>query len=641
MEIRILELKLRNFKGIKDFTLSPEGRNVNIYGDNATGKTTLMDAFIWLLFDKDSKNSSDFNIKTLDKDGNVIHGLEHEVSAKLDINGKVVELQKIYKEKWTKKREEAERTLTGHTTDYFINGVPKKKSEYDDYLNHIIDEETFKILTNPLYFNMQLDWRKRRDLALKICGEANPEEVFNRNRKLLELKPLLMDKSIDELKAEMIARRRKLNEELKSIPYRIDELTREKFEFDIEALTAEKKALEDKLIELKNTKGIDYDFRLRAIAGGIKALESEVKELELNITKEIREQLNLANESLADIKKSLSDAIIKMNETKHAVDITKREKERKEKLINELKQEFYKVASSEFSNDSTICPTCKQPLPIDEVDKLKKEFDNKKEQRLYEINELGKSHKRDLEELISQLDILQKEYSEAEKEVSWLKELLQNKEDEIKTLEEELKSIDITRLPKYKEIQEKLMKLYKEKEEVENLKNAQDNSKEIQDIESRIATINKKIARAELAKENEERVEELKARERELAEMVAETEKVEYLCNQYIITKAELLESRLNSKFRTVKFKLFDIQINGALNETFVATVNGVPFNDLNDAAKINAGLDIINTLNDYYGCIAPIFIDNRESVNEIVDVKSQVINLIVSKDKELRVEVL
>jgi len=640
MEIRILELKLRNFKGIKDFTLSPEGRNVNIYGDNATGKTTLMDAFIWLLFDKDSKNSSDFNIKTLDKDGNVIHGLEHEVSAKLDINGKVVELQKIYKEKWTKKRGEAERTLTGHTTDYYINGVPKKKSEYDDYLNHIIDEETFKILTNPLYFNMQLDWRKRRDLALKICGEANPEEVFNRNRKLLELKPLLMDKSIDELKAEMIARRRKLNEELKSIPYRIDELTREKFEFDIEALTAEKKALEDKLIELKNTKGIDYDFRLRAIAGGIKALESEVKELELNITKEIREQLNLANESLADIKKSLSDAIIKMNEAKHAVDITKREKERKEKLINELKQEFYKVASSEFSNDSTICPTCKQPLPIDEVDKLKKEFDNKKEQRLYEINELGKSHKRDLEELISQLDILQKEYSEAEKEVSWLKELLQNKEDEIKTLEEELKSIDITRLPKYKEIQEKLMKLYKEKEEVENLKNAQDNSKEIQDIESRIATINKKIARAELAKENEERVEELKARERELAEMVAETEKVEYLCNQYIITKAELLESRLNSKFRTVKFKLFDIQINGALNETFVATVNGVPFNDLNDAAKINAGLDIINTLNDYYGCIAPIFIDNRESVNEIIDVKSQVINLIVSKDKELRVEV-
>ena len=641
MEIRILELKLRNFKGIKDFTLSPVGKNMNIYGDNATGKTTLMDAFIWLLFDKDSKNSSDFNIKTLDKDGNVIHGLEHEVSAKLDINGKVVELQKIYKEKWTKKRGEAERTLTGHTTDYFINGVPKKKSEYDDYLNHIIDEETFKILTNPLYFNMQLDWRKRRDLALKICGEANPEEVFNRNRKLLELKPLLMDKSIDELKAEMIARRRKLNEELKSIPYRIDELTREKFEFDIEALTAEKKALEDKLIELKNTKGIDYDFRLRAIAGGIKALESEVKELELNITKEIREQLNLANESLADIKKSLSDAIIKMNETKHAVDITKREKERKEKLINELKQEFYKVASSEFSNDSTICPTCKQPLPIDEVDKLKKEFDNKKEQRLYEINELGKSHKRDLEELISQLDILQKEYSEAEKEVSWLKELLQNKEDEIKTLEEELKSIDITRLPKYKEIQEKLMKLYKEKEEVENLKNAQDNSKEIQDIESRIATINKKIARAELAKENEERVEELKARERELAEMVAETEKVEHLCNQYIITKAELLESRLNSKFRTVKFKLFDIQINGALNETFVATVNGVPFNDLNDAAKINAGLDIINTLNDYYGCIAPIFIDNRESVNEIVDVKSQVINLIVSKDKELRVEVL
>ncbi|MFS8541495.1 MAG: ATP-binding protein, partial [Tissierellales bacterium] len=201
-EIKLLELTLRNFKGIRQFTLSPNGLNANVYGDNATGKTTLMDAFLWLLFDKDSQNSSNFNIKTLDQDGNVIHGLEHEVTAKLSIDGKVVELQKIYKEKWTKKRGEAERTLTGHITDYYINGVPKKKTEYESYLNNIIDENTFRILTNPLYFNTSLHWKQRRALVMKICGEVDQEEIFKKNSKLIELKPLLIDKTIDDLKAE-------------------------------------------------------------------------------------------------------------------------------------------------------------------------------------------------------------------------------------------------------------------------------------------------------------------------------------------------------------------------------------------------------------------------------------------------------
>ena len=186
-------------------------------------------------------------------------------------------------------------------------------------------------------------------------------------------------------------------------------------------------------------------------------------------------------------------------------------------------------------------------------------------------------------------------------------------------------------------IQEKIMKLNKEKEELEKLKIDQDNTKEVMELENQIAEINKELARVDLAKENEKRIQELKDRERELAERTAETEKIEYLCDQYVITQAKLLEDKLNSKFKTVKFKLFDIQVNGGINETFETTVNGVPFNDLNNAAKINAGLDIINTLTDYFDCKAPIFIDNRESVNEILDVKSQVINLIVSKDKDCR----
>lgn len=639
-EIRLLELSLKNFKGIRQFTLSPNGLNANVYGDNATGKTTLMDAFLWLLFDKDSQNNSNFNIKTLDQDGNVIHGLEHEVTAKLSIDGKVVELQKIYKEKWTKKRGEAERTLTGHITEYFINGVPKKKSEYESYLNNIIDEDTFKNITNPLYFNTKLDWKKRRALAMKICGEVDQEEIFKKNSKLIELKPLLIDKTIDDLKAEMTARKRKLNEELKSIPYRIDELSREKVDVDVEDLIRQKQELEAKLNEIRNAKGIDYEFRIRSIVGGIKVLENELKELEYNLTREIREQLNVAIESKSNIQRSYYEVKGKAESLQSRINVIKEKIATLNKELEELRHKFKEVASETFDGNSTVCPTCKQPLPIEKVDKLKAEFEDYKRSTLAEINMKGKNKKAELDETIVALAQYEIDLEEYQKELTTLTEILKGKESEIKALEEELKSIDITKLPEYKEIQSKLAKLNEEKGKVEALAREQDNSQQIQELEARITEINKELARVDLAKENDKRIQELKDRERMLAQMVAETEKIEYLCDQYVITQAKLLENKLNSKFKTVKFKLFDIQVNGGINETFVTTVDGVPFEDLNNAAKINAGLDIINTLTDYYNIKAPIFIDNRESVNQIVDVKSQVINLIVSKDKKLRVEV-
>lgn len=640
-EIKILELSLRNFKGIKDFTLSPEGKNVNVYGDNATGKTTIMDSFLWLLFDKDSQNSSNFNVKTLDENGNVIHGLEHEVKAKLEIDEKVIELQKIYKEKWTKKRGQADSELTGHTTDYFINGVPKKKSEYTEYLGHIIDEETFKILTNPLHFNTNLSWRDRRKIALSICGEVEDKEVVNQDNKLNELENLLVDKSIDDLEAEMAARRRKLNEELKSIPYRIDELSRKDIEVDVEALTKEKKELESKLDEVKNYENVDYDFRLRTITGTIKVLETKIEQLKQNAVKDLRENLNNLLEEITKINKDYQKEDQELNNIIDKETNLGKEHIEIEKQLAQLREGFKKLRDTNFKEDSTICPTCKQSLPFDEIESLRSEFEENKTIKLTEINVAGKELSKKLKEIEEKLEKLKEErLVEKASYHQMLYGILQGKKAEKEELEKEIANIDITTLPEYKETQEKLSKLYLEKEEVEKLSKEEDNSGHILELESQILEINKELAKVNLDKENKKRIQELKDRERELANMVAETEKIEFLCDQYIITKANLLEDKLNSKFTLVKFKLFDVQVNGGVNETFVTTVNGVPYEDLNNATKINAGLDIINTLTDYYNFKAPIFIDNRESVNEIVDINSQIINLRVSKHKNLRVEV-
>lgn len=638
--MKLISLNLRNFKGIKDLKLDINGQDLNVYGENGTGKTTIFDGFMWLLFDKDSQNSSQFNIKPLDKLGESNHMLEHEVTAVIEHENKKIELQKVYKEKWTKKRGQADSELTGHTTDYFINGVPKKLKEYKDFLAEIVDEDTFKIITNPLFFNTKVDWKKRRSLALEICGEVELDEIFNKNSKLLELKDLLSDKTIEDIQAEMGARRRKLNEEIKSIPYRIDELSRtEEAPQDINALLKSKEALEEEIRALKNSTSQDYDFRIRNIKGSISIFQNQLVELKQNSTKDLREKIDSAMEDGAAIKKAyLQNKDALEDEARKVKTLTEDIKEFDKKL-SDLRTEFEKVKNLKFDESSNICPTCQQVLPEDEIQKHIDEFNSNNQKKLMSINQLGKDIKADklkTEEALNVIDLKDKEEI-----VTALKNEMLSKADLVKSLEEKLKVIDILDSKEYKDILLQIQTKEQEIKDILELQSANDNSEKIKELNDQLDKISKQIAKIDLAKDNEKRVTELKDRERDLSQMIADLEKKEFLAEQFIITKSNLLEEKLNQKFKIVKFKLFDTQVNGGINETFIATVNGVPFEDLNNAMKINAGLDIINTLTDYYSFQAPIFIDNRESVNEIVDIKSQVINLIVTKDEVLKFETI
>ena len=550
-------------------------------------------------------------------------------------------MQKTYKEKWTKKRGQAESELTGHTTEYYINGVPKRMSEYKDYLSQIIDEETFKILTNPLYFNKALDWKKRRSIALDICGELSTAEIIDQDEKLKGLETLLNDKSIDDLKAEMTARRRKLNEELKSIPYRIDELSRENIDdIDPVALTKDRTTLEGKLSDIKNSKGVDYEFQLRSVRGTINFLETELKRIEQEQSQELRDRLSKAYEARNQRDKELFEIHSSISKISRPIETLEDKKSRITENMNLLREEFKKLSQIVFDEESTICPTCKQTLPLEDIEALKNHFEQDKAIKLNNINSKGKELKAALEQIVTESKELHSSKEILDTEHRAASDKLNKIDEEIEVLQEKLNNINPSDNKEYQKIQFKLRDLRQEERNLMDLRGKQDNSGQIRELELQINDINKQFAKIDLIRDNEKRIQELKDRERELAQMVAETEKIEFLCDQYVITKSNLLEDKLNSKFRLVKFKLFDVQVNGVINETFVTTVDGVPFEDLNNAMRINAGLDIINTLTDYYNFNAPIFIDNRESVNEIVDVKSQVINLIVSKDKKLRVEV-
>ena len=645
-EIKLKKLYLRNFKGIKDLNID-FGNITNVFGENATGKTTIADAFMWLLFDKDSQDRATFEIKTLDKDNNVIHGLEHEVTGILNIDGKDVTLSKIYKEKWTKKRGEAESTLTGHETLYSIDEVPVKKKEYQEFINDIIDENLFKLITNPLYFSTNMRWQDRRKVLLDIIGNITDDKVINYRSDLKPLTKLLSDKDIDTFKKSVQAKKRRLNEEIKAIPIRIDEANNSIKELDFEALEFNKrgivggiKSLEEQLLD-----GSKVNEEVLKERDKLYSMKSKLRDMEYKASMEAdkpKRELELKRDRF---KNQLWQIECELNNLIDKKALYEKQADTLNRKADELRNEWFDVNSKEleFNENEFVCPTCKRPFDAADIENKKKElrenFNQSKAKKLSEIQAQGKGKKENFEK--AKADI-----QDIKDKIETSRALKEDKAKEINELEEQIDNF-VAKDPligdgeyqalktEISELETKLQQLTTVNNQVQDLKNRKSK------LEIELGEVNSQLAYKEQNEKLKARIVELQEEEKKLAQQIAALEGQEYLCEEFVKTKVELLESSINSKFKYVSFKLFDTQVNGGLVETCEALVNGVPFSNANTASQINAGLDIINVLSEHYGVQAPIFIDNRESVNDLIETNSQVINLIVSKDKNLKVEVI
>ncbi|MFV3013605.1 DUF2813 domain-containing protein [Clostridium botulinum] len=643
-QIILNSLKLKNFKGIKDLTIY-FSNITNIFGENATGKTTINDAFTWLLFDKDSKDRTSFEIKTLDSNNNVIHGLEHEVTGVLNVDGKSITLSKIYKEKWTKRRSEAEKQLTGHETIYSIDEVPVKKKEYQETINSIIDENLFKLITNPLYFSINMKWQDRRTVLLDIIGDITTEKIVNYKDDLKPLLELLGDKDIDTLKKSVQARKRKLNEEIKSIPYRVDECNNSIKEVDLEAL----------------------EFRKRGIVSGIKSLEEQLldsSKVNEEVLKE-KDKLYSLKSKLRDMEykasmeadkpkrkfeNKLNDLRMDIKQIEYTLNSFEREKQDIENNMNhytslrdETREKWFEENKSvfEFDESNCICPTCKRPLDTEDIEnkkhQLEENFNSNKAKILKDIQDKGKSYKNLLEKYKETLDKTIDNLEASSRDLEKLKAAEIELQEQIKNY---MPKDSLMSNKEYEDLKAKISEL---EAKLQQPTTANSQSQELKErkskLEIELEEVNKDLSYKEQNEKLKNRIQELQEQEKKIAQQIAILEGQEYLCEEFIKTKVELLESSINSKFKYVSFKLFDTQVNGGLNETCEALINGVPFSNANTASQINAGLDIINALSEHYSVQAPIFIDNRESVNNLIETNSQIINLIVSEDKDLRIE--
>lgn len=642
--MRLQSLQLRNFKGIRDLTIIPEGHDLSVFGDNATGKTTIADAYFWLLFGKDSQNRADFEIKTLDKDGHVVHNLDHTVEGVFAGATGTVRLAKTYREKYTKQRGSATAELTGHTTDYWINGVPVKKTDYDASVAEICNEQRFRLVSDPDYFNKSLSWQQRRQILLEVCGDVAPEDVFSANPELAPLREAMGEHSMDDYRKIAKAKLRELNEKIKTIQPRIDENTRA-----IDASIGDAKPKD--LAEINRRLNDAIDERT-AIESGTHA-SSLRKSLAEAIAAIAERKAAINEESSRDYTAALSD--LKDKETAYgeataARDDLVRRKGQIDKAASEAassleskRADHAAIKAEEFVwSGSDTCITCGQPLPSGDVEERKgidlERFNLNKAARLEKCVQEGKDLAARMEKIKADGESCADSIEKAEEAVEAASARLLEAKEKASGLK--LAEPDYSSDANLAELEAMRKQILSDIENVQSsthaeLAKANALVVSLREEYNEAAAFNAKI---DAAKSSRDRIAELEA---SLKSMSAEYERIQgilFLAEKFVRTHVEMLTDKINSKFEVARFVLFNEQVNGGIEETCVCSVDGVPYGDLNTGMKLNAGLDILDTLARHYEFVAPVFIDNAESVTQIRPTAGQQIRLVVSApDKTMR----
>lgn len=635
--MKLTKLELLNFKGLKAFTINFNG-DVIIRGDNATGKTTVFDSVCWLLFGKDSLDRADFEIKTLDK-GKPVHKVNHEVTGTFTLDeGGTVELKRVYREKYSSPRG-GEVTMTGHTTYYFVDGVPKKEKEYKEIVNSLVDENIFKLITNPLYFNETYSWQNRRKLLLEMCGDISDEDVIAEYSELKALTDILSGHSVDDHRKVVAAKKTAINKELDMIPVRIDEALRGKPTIDtprdvliqeISLATTTLETLEaDKALLVNGHAVVDTRAELRDVQRRLMARESELQ-------MEYKKQSALKSNEYDMVVSELNNLSSKVENTKHRINTSNRDIQHIESVINELMHQRQQVNADAFVMDiDENCPTCGQKLPAEQIqaarEKAETKFNLRKSKQLEELNQSIELKQQDIENI--------KKRDAGLEPVETLEALIKAKELVKQTITDEIRQLTAPVLDDdsiYADLKAEEFMLQMKLDESNT-----DHSEEIADIDKRIATtkghrfnLETELNKYEEAKRIDTRVAELEKQQGELAAEKSKLDEASYLMDEFVKAKVNMLEDVINSRFKLARFKMFNVMLNGNVEECCETTYKGVPYRSMNNAARINVGLDIINALTSYFKVNAPVFIDNAEAVTEFVPVNSQTIKLIVDESE-------
>lgn len=636
--MELQKLTLRNFKGVRDFTLPADGKSVSIFGANESGKTTVADALTWLLFGKDTRGRSadSFGIKTRDQNGDVIHNINHEVKGVFDN----LTLKRTYTEKWTKKRGSSTKEFSGHTTDYEIDGVPVQAGEYQEAIEQIMPEELFKMLTIVDYFPEQMHWTDRREVLFDLVGDINTDDIIANYGDLERYPEVLGDRTHEQQEKVLNNRRKKLDKKLKNIPDRIDQETKGLYE-NVGDVPQAKETVQ----ELKKKKETIESKRSEVKSGGtIADLKVERQELQLEYKKRENDHKEKVQEALSDQREKVSDLQDKVDEAESEWRSAKREYETLEDRFNNKQQDITTIIDEREdikdrepkpanAFEPETCPVCERPMEDAEehdYEQYLEEFNENKANEIKAKNIELQEAEDEAETVAAQLEVAGEKASKAKGRLSQRKEALKKAQIELKEQkanQPEFSDEDIEQ--QIEDIDEKIANHRQEKQsQLDQL------DKHISDIEQQIEQAQQVIHKANENQRTYQRIEELKKEQQEAGEKLDQVEDDIHLMEEFVRARSAYVTDKVNDMFEHVEWKLFEEQINGGIKETCTAVWDGVPYDEgLNNAGRIKAGLDIINTLSNHYEKSAPVIIDNAEAITDIPDMDLQIIALYVSEE--------
>lgn len=632
--MKLNTLTIINFKGIKHQEFNFAGKSATILGANGSGKTTVYDAFLFLLFGKDSRGSATFSIKPI-VDGEQLHNVETHVEAELDTGDGTISLIRKYREVWSRKRGDVSETFTGHESTYYVDGLPVSQAMFKAKVDQLVNETTFRSLTNPFYFPEVMRWQDRRSQLFKLFGSLTDQDVAAQDPRFQQLLKDCGHYTVEQYRDGMKVNIRKYNQDLKEIPARMDEVARQIIEDDDTSYAeASLEAIADEIRKLRAMLEEDGDAELNAqrvaVEGEIAALQQKNQahrdRIRVQNAENNRKAMNDLAEQIAGLDLVGHEAAARMRVQKTG-EIQKR--------IEDLRAKFTAVASEPFV-PIEACPTCGRPFDKSNIEEARQAWETAQKDRLDSINTEGR-------ELAKMLKAAKEEASEALSELEKRQKIAAEYEAAI----EALRTVELA--PDMDGYAEAMNQLTEKRSAIlEAIAAASEGVKakttsimtQIAQKQNEYAEAKKALAEISASRSARERLDELRSAQQETVEALEDAEATVAICEEFIRTRVSMVEDSVNSHFKLVKWQLYRDQINGGLEEICEATVDGIPYHDLNGAMRINAGLDIINACIDATGISAPVFVDNAESVTDLYNVNAQVIRLVVSaKDSQLRLQ--
>lgn len=634
-EIKILTLDIENFKGVRRLNLALDGKSANLYGDNATGKTSVYDALTWLLFGKDSKGNAKFSIKPLDASGNTSAGVMPTASAELDVDGKTVSLRKQLREKWEKHRGGQER-YAGNTVDHYIDDVPVKENQYKAYISELVSENTFRSLTNTYRFCRDMPWKERRSILFDLAAVESDAQLLKAPQ-FDTLRAEIGSRTVDDFRAMLAKKRKDANSELNLLPARVDECEKQLAGLPETFDSTQRDALADDINRLRGElAALDNDESRNAKRNEVRAAELQLRELIAENDRFRRSQDVPVVDEREDIQRAIDRVKSSMRHVKAQIADREKSIADAEERLDYYRAQWKREHSREYTGGT--CPTCGQALPEAMEREAKKKFEAAKTA--------------ELDRLIADSEYVKQRKKADRESLEGLKKAIVDSEDELRQLNDRLahaaepQPIVVEDMPDYAE----------RKAEMET--HIAELNAALQDWDAHTVAererLRDKIAEKDILKTAQDKIESSVQLRQSLENRIAEIEqekrakaqyieKIDYLldqCEGFVQYKVERVSAAVNHRFELVSFRLFTEAINGSLQDCCDAVVDGVPYSDLNNAMQINAGLDCIHTLSEFYGVKVPLFVDNAESVTKLHEMDTQIIRLVVSEnDKELRCE--